>query len=67
MLLDWLLAQTDDTVSPRRILQFGPAPLRQKSNRDAALQLLRETKHLLEFKDLDEKVIRLNPKLRVSP
>jgi hypothetical protein len=41
MLLEWLLKQPGN-LEPRRILQFGPAPLRNRNRRDQAIDLLIE-------------------------
>jgi hypothetical protein len=64
LLLEWMIKQPSGPIEPRRILNAGPAPLREKRRRDAAITLLRDTTHL--FSDSSGKLF-LNPKLLRGP
>jgi putative DNA primase/helicase len=63
-LLEWLLAQGDD-VTPREISYRGPGPLRERVRRDAAIDVLTETSHVVRAKvGRTGEILTLNPKLR---
>jgi hypothetical protein len=64
LLLDWMVAQSKDSIAPREIMQFGPPNLRVRARRDAAIQLLVDTNHLCVSKVDNITVLHLNPKLR---
>jgi hypothetical protein len=50
-LLDWLRAKGKRETSVREIMQFGPSPVRQKSEAEAALAKLEEYGHLTRHGD----------------
>ena len=58
-LLVWLLQQRPQTTTPRDILQFGP--LRNKEQRDNALETLVEHQHIRLIKTGNKTLITLNP------
>jgi len=58
-LLDWLLAQRPQTLTPREILQFSP--LRKKEQRDNALEILMEHQHIRLVKTGNKTRIEMNP------
>ncbi|HAU9810803.1 TPA: DUF3987 domain-containing protein [Legionella pneumophila] len=58
-LLVWLLQQRPQTTTPRDILQFGP--LRNKEQRDNALETLVEHQHIRLIKTGNKTHIALNP------
>jgi len=58
-LLVWLLQQRPQTTTPRDILQFGP--LRNKEQRDNALETLVEHQHIRLIKTGNKTHITLNP------
>lgn len=58
-LLVWLLQQRPQTTTPRDILQFGP--LRNKEQRDNALETLVEHQHIRLIKNGNKTHITLNP------
>ena len=58
-LLDWLLARRPQTTTPREILQFGP--LRNKSQRDSALETLIEHQQIRLVKMGNKSHIDINP------
>jgi hypothetical protein len=64
LLLDWLLSQEGDVVAPRNVSQFGPARLRQKTRRNAAINVLLDTANIMETKIGGTTVYRINSKLR---
>jgi putative DNA primase/helicase len=63
LLLEWLQRQPLGTIEPRRILNRGPAPLRDKKRRDGAIELLAETSHIF-FGDARRSGFVINPKAR---
>jgi putative DNA primase/helicase len=64
LLLEWLLKQ-EKPIDPRAILQFGPARLRDRKRRDAALKVLVD-KHWA-FESGNPARLTLNPKARTAP
>lgn len=58
-LLDWLLARRPQTTTPREILQFGP--LRNKVQRDSALETLMEHRQIRLLKTGNKTRIAINP------
>jgi hypothetical protein len=60
-LLHWLRGRREPTTR-RDIQRFGPARLRDKSRRDAALQRLLETDHVREVNEAGQSVLLCNPK-----
>jgi hypothetical protein len=58
-LLVWLLEQRSQTTTPRDILQFGP--LRNKAQRDNALETLIEHQHIRLVKTGNKTQIDINP------
>lgn len=61
-LLDWLLQQRPQTTTPREILQFSP--LRNKEQRDNALETLMEHQYLRLVKTGNKTRVELNPKCK---
>jgi hypothetical protein len=60
LLLGWLLQRPGDAIEPRDILRLGPGPLRDKSRRDAAIEILLAKNWIVE---IDGRLL-LNPKAR---
>jgi hypothetical protein len=50
-LRDWLREKSKDEISLREIMQFGPAPLLQKAQAEAALATLVDYGHLTKRGD----------------
>jgi hypothetical protein len=61
LLLEWAQTQPPTPISPRRILNAGPSPLREKQRRDSAINLLKDTGPMIL--NSDGKLL-INPKSR---
>jgi hypothetical protein len=65
ILLGFLLEKNLDAVVPRFLSQYGPLSIRRQRRRDAAIEVLVETKHLLPVNGPDKSpTFRVNPRLR---
>jgi hypothetical protein len=62
-LLDWVLDQGMTTVTPRTVQQSGPGRLRDKGRRDAAIETLVGTRHLIEDRQGKATTFIVNPKI----
>jgi hypothetical protein len=61
LLLEWALRQSPKPITPRRILNAGPGPLRERQRRDSAITLLKDTGHML--RNSDGRLL-INPKVQ---